>query len=204
MTSGSKLVLATIVVFLGACFAAAWVVIGRGFSARQSPSRIEALLARQARRLAVPRSAKQTRNPVSSSSEVLNEGMAHFADHCALCHANDGSGQTEIGQGTYPKPPDMRLAQTQNLTDGEIFYIIRNGVRFTGMPAFGELGKETEDEDSWKLVYFIRHLPDITTEEVERMEKMNPKSSAELEEEKEIERFLQGDDAQPAEKKHKH
>ena len=101
--------------------------------------------------------------------------MAHFADHCAFCHANDGSGSSEIGRGLYPKPPDMRAAATQGLTDGELFYIIENGVRFTGMPAFGT-GKEDAagEKLAWQLVLFIRHLPRITDEEISRMKQLNP------------------------------
>jgi hypothetical protein len=79
---------------------------------------------------------------------------------------NDGSGNTEIGQNLYPKPPDMRQAETQNLTDGEIYYIIHNGIRLTGMPAWGDPGK---DDDSWKLVLFIRHLPRMTSQEMKEM-----------------------------------
>ena len=63
---------------------------------------------------------------------MIAEGRDHFADHCATCHANDGSGNTEMGRGLYPKAPDMRLPATQNLSDAELFYIIENGVRLTG------------------------------------------------------------------------
>ncbi len=119
------------------------------------------------------------------------------------CHANDGSGNTDIGRGLYPKPPDMRQSETQSLSDGELYYIIHNGVRFTGMPAFGEETSNGQDADSWKLVYFVRHLPMITAQELEEMKKMNPKSPAELEEEDEIRRFLQGED-QPAGETHRH
>ena len=69
---------------------------------------------------------------------VLVANQPLTADHCATCQANGGSGQTEIGQNLYPKAPDMRLPRTQNLRDGEIYYIINNGVRLTGMPAWGE------------------------------------------------------------------
>jgi hypothetical protein len=93
-----------------------------------------------------------------------------------------------------PKPPDMRLAETQSLTDGEIYYIIHNGIRFTGMPAFGEDRGDKPDEDSWKLVHFIRHLPKITEEEIQAMKKLNPKSPADLAEEEQFRRFLAGED----------
>jgi mono/diheme cytochrome c family protein len=182
--------------------AAGWYFLGRGFSARDEPSSLEAAVALRLRSLATPRSARAAQNPVALTPEVLREALAHFADHCAICHANDGSGATEIGRGFYPKPPDMRQRRTQDLTDGEIFYIIHNGIRFTGMPAFGgEAGPEA-DEDSWKLVHFIRYLPQITADDLEEMKKYNPRNPAELQEEEELERFLRGEDIVPTPHKH--
>jgi hypothetical protein len=61
----------------------------------------------------------------------LREARAHFADHCAICHANNGNGQTPIGRNVYPKAPDLRASDTQTMSDGELFYVIRNGIRFT-------------------------------------------------------------------------
>jgi hypothetical protein len=89
----------------------------------------------------------------------------------------------------------MREADTQKLTDGELFYIIKNGVRFTGMPAWGDPESTTDDESNWKLVHFIRHLPRLTAEELEEMKSLNPKTRAEWEAEAEEARFLQGQDS---------
>src|SRR5208337_5054938 len=140
-----------------------------------NPSAIETYLARTARSISVPSSERDAKSPVAPTAEVLSEARAHFADHCAICHGNDGSGKTQIGQNFYPKAPDMRQSQTQKLTDGEIYYIIHNGIRLTGMPAWGT---DEKDEDSWKLVAFIRHLPKLTPEELREMEQLNPKSEA--------------------------
>src|SRR5262247_4503620 len=167
-------------------------ILSRGISARAEPSAAEAFIARQLRHLAIPRAAREAMNPVPANAEVRMEAMEHFADHCAFCHANDGSGNTDIGKGLYPKPPDMKQAATQNLSDGELFYIIQNGIRFTGMPGFAT-PDGLHDQDSWKLVRFIRHLPMITDEELARMKDMNPKTPADLKEEEEIERFLEGE-----------
>jgi mono/diheme cytochrome c family protein len=167
--------------------------LSHGLSARDTPLPIEAFLARRLRLLALPREARRTQNPAPLTPEVLAEGRAHFADHCATCHANDGSGKTEMGQNFYPKVPDMRLPGTQRLSDGELFYIIQNGVRFTGMPAWGTGGREHE-EASWHLVHFIRHLPQLTSEEIQEMSRMNPKSPDEIREEEEEGRFLRGEE----------
>jgi mono/diheme cytochrome c family protein len=171
--------------------------IRAGFSARDEPWRIEAFFARHVRILAIPASARELRNPVPSSIPGLQQGMAHFADHCAICHANDGSGRTTIGMNTYPKSPDMREQNTQSLTDGELYYVIRNGIRFTAMPGWGE-GETVDDEETWNLVHFIRHLPAIRPDELEQMQDLNPKTSSELQEEERIRRFLAGDDGAAA------
>src|SRR5262245_2799950 len=176
----------------------------RGVSARREPDRIETLIATRLRRFAIPRPGRDMRNPVRQNTEVLSQAMEHFADHCSFCHANDGSGNTPIGKGLYPKPPDMRQANTQSLTDGEIYYIIQNGVRFTGMPAFGD-ADNPRDEDTWKLVHFIRHLPSISEQELARMKDLNPKTPADLQEEEEIRKFLEGgSQEQPSSNGHKH
>jgi cytochrome c553 len=174
------------------------VTIGRlkGLSTREEPSATERVLARAARQLAIPRDGRAAVNPVSFSLEIWAESRAHFADHCATCHANDGSGQTEIGQRMYPKAPDMRLPETQELTDGELYWIIENGIRLTGMPAWGPGGGG--DLDTWKLVHFIRRLKDLTPEQLEEMKALSPRSPAEIREELEDQRFLSGEPVEPA------
>ena len=166
---------------------------GKGFSARDQPSHLETVVATQFRKLAMPRDARDRKNPVAASPEVIEAGLTHFADHCATCHANDGGGDTAIGRNLYPKAPDMRLAATQDLTDGELFYIIENGIRLTGMPAWGT-GTPEGETSSWHLVHFIRRLPKLTPEEIARMEDLNPKSPDEWREAQEARDFLEGRD----------
>lgn len=169
-------------------------VATNGFSAKAEPTAVEKFVARAARRLAAPTSLKSRQNPAPNTNDVLAEARAHWADHCATCHANNGSGDTEIGRNLYPRAPDMRKADTQDLSDGELFFIIENGIRLTGMPAWGE-GTAKSEAASWKLVRFIRHLPQISEDEEREMQKLNPKAPAELEEEKEVEDFLKGGDS---------
>ena len=135
-------------------------------------------------------------NPVAFSPDVWAEARAHFADHCATCHANNGGGNVEIGRNLYPRAPDMRLPDTQQLTDGEIYWVIENGVRLTGMPAWGDGGPN--DLDTWKLVWFIRHLNHVTPEDLKEMKGLNPKTPSELEEERQDQQFLGGQDDTPA------
>src|SRR4029453_10457364 len=149
-------------------------VVATGLSARPVPGSIETRLARAVRRWAGPRDVGDRTPPLPPSAEAIAEARDHFARYCATCHANDGSGDAPIGQALFPRAPDMRQAPTQELTDGELFYIIEYGVRFTGMPAWGD-GSPKGEELGWKLVHFIRHLPKLTPEELMRMERQNPK-----------------------------
>jgi mono/diheme cytochrome c family protein len=204
MTRTAKYLVLIVVIAIAAVGLLGWSALSQGFSARDEPGSIETYVAGRLRSMAVPRTMRDEKNPVTSNPEVLAGAMEHFADHCAICHANDGSGKTLIGRGLYPKPPDMRLSATQRLTDGELYYIIENGIRFTGMPAFGEESAGMGDEESWALVVFVRHLPQISVEEVEAMNKMNPKSPAELEKEERIRKFLEGDDIIPSGSSHEH
>jgi mono/diheme cytochrome c family protein len=163
-------------------------VLRRGISARKEPSAMETTVARAVRHMAIPKIDREEENPWATvaTPEVLKDAREHFADHCSLCHANDGSGKTEMGQYLYPRAPDMRLPATQNLSDGELYYIIRNGVPLTGMPAWGD-PKFDQDDDSWQLVLFIRHLPKLTADEIKDMEHYNPVGEMEREDEKEHE-----------------
>ena len=172
------------------------LLLHEGLSARPAPSAFEASIARSVRRLALPARARDQRNPLPPSERILTEGRAHFADHCASCHGNDGGGQTELGKNLYPRAPDLRATSTSDLTDGELFYVIENGIRFTGMPAWGAANRP---EESWKLVHFIRHLPRLTEEERAEMERLNPRSPEEWRELEDEEEFLRGGEPPPRE-----
>ena len=151
------------------------ILVRRGFSALATPSAIEEFAATTARKMAVPSSYRQLRNPIMTTPENIRAGMEHFSDHCATCHSNDGSGQSFFGKGLYPKPPDLRAVGTQNKSDGELYYTIQNGVRLSGMPAFSEAHTP---EKTWRLILFIRHLPQISPEELNEMKALNPKRQA--------------------------
>jgi mono/diheme cytochrome c family protein len=175
----------------------AYSVVRRGLSAHAEPSRAEEMVAGAMRRWATAQSVRDRTNPVQTTPEVIEQALAHFADHCATCHANDGSGDTSIGRGLYPRVPDMRLEATQSLTDGELFSIIEHGIRLTGMPGWGN-GTAEGERESWGLVHVVRRLPTLSPEEIERMEALNPKTVEQWREEEAARRFLAGDDAQSA------
>ncbi len=173
------------------------VLQGRGVSARPEPSGIEKRAALFMRSWLTPSTYKGLKNPVSDTEENFVAAREHFADHCASCHGNDGSGHTEMGRGLYPKAPDMRLPRTQELSDGEIFYFIENGIRLTGMPAW-TTGTPEGERASWQLVNFIRRLSKLTPDDLAEMEKFNPVSRQQIDEERRVEEFLNGGEPPPA------
>ena len=198
MRLARALVVVLAVIGLVAVVVAAWL-ISNGASARPTPGRLETIAARRLRTLAIPREIRARVNPVPLTDELIAGARAHFADHCAVCHANDGSGKTTMGEGMYPRVPDMRTADTQSLSDGELFFIIEHGVKLTGMPAWGNDTPESATA-GWQLVHFVRHLPKLTREELDEMESLNPKSPDELREQIKEEEFLKGSGEQPAAK----
>ncbi|MEO8482761.1 MAG: cytochrome c [Acidobacteriota bacterium] len=172
-------------------FIGAWLGRGMGFTSRGTPSPAETTIMRAARKWGIPAAMRDQPNPAGTSDVAMRGAMEHWADHCAICHANDGSGHAEMGHGLYPKSPDMRAAATQSMTDGELFYIIERGVPMTGMPAWGN-GTPEGEMASWELVRFIRRLPTLTETDLEEMRKLNPKSALQVEQEQKIDDFLSG------------
>ncbi len=191
MQRRTKLLLAiaaTLAILLAIAFLA---TLRHGFSAHDEPTRVEVVVARAVRHWAVPGELRDRKNPIPLTRDVLAEGRAHFADHCAGCHGNDGKGTSAMGAHMYPRTPDMTLAATQSLSDGELFSIIENGVRLTGMPGFGN-GTAESAAGSWRLVHFVRHLRQLTPAEIAEMERLNPKSPDEWKQLQQEEEFLAG------------
>ncbi len=170
--------------------AAIWVR-GSGMTSRRKAWPFEEWGARAMRSFFMPGAVRNTPNPVPDSPEAIRAGMAHFADHCASCHANDGSGDVAMGHAMYPPAPDMRKAPTQAMADGELFYVVEHGVPLTGMPAWGN-GSPEGERSTWELVRFMRHLPKLSAEEIKEMELLNPRSPAEANRAKDIRDFLSG------------
>jgi predicted CXXCH cytochrome family protein len=150
-------------------------VIRRGFSATAEPSVAEKVVARAIRNFGIPARARDEKSPLPPSPDALRIGRDRFLADCAGCHGRDGSGVSSMGRNLYPKPPDLRAPDTQALTDGQMHYIITNGVRMTGMPAWPE-ADHGRVGDAWRLVLFVRSLRPLT--DAERQEEAHAVASA--------------------------
>src|SRR5271163_2268423 len=136
----------------------------RGFRATSTPSAFETIAARSIRDFAIPRAERHKKNPDANDWTAIQQGREDFLARCASCHGVDARGRTPIGVNVYPRVPDLHSDATQHLSDGEIHYIIENGIQLTGMPAMPSAHRESAAE-SWKLVAYIRSLRSPTREE---------------------------------------
>jgi mono/diheme cytochrome c family protein len=131
-------------------------------AATQPPGRLEKAVARYAVDRSIARRASGAKNPLSSSPEVLREGLSHYRENCLGCHGAPGVDAAEYGQGLNPAAPDLTLPRVQENPDGQLYWIVANGIRMTGMPAFAPTHRE---EEIWMIVAFLRHLPEISAAE---------------------------------------
>ena len=177
------------------------LMLENGFSARDEPTVVDAFVARWWRRLAVPAEERGAKNPLPATPDVVARGREHFAADCAACHGSDGRGGTRLASGLYPKPPDLASAATQSLTDGEIFWVVQNGVRLSGMPAW-KPDSEQQDQSTWEIVHFVRALPRLSVKDAEAMQAMRPRSPREIEDDEAARRFLGEPPSRPAEDAH--
>jgi mono/diheme cytochrome c family protein len=105
--------------------------------------------------------ASGAHNPIPVTSENLRDGEREYNEHCAVCHAFDGSAETRIGGDFHP--PIVRLARgAPGLADGQFYFILSNGIRLTGMPGFG---REHSPDELWKIILWVRHFPNLSPQE---------------------------------------
>jgi mono/diheme cytochrome c family protein len=134
---------------------------GYNVAATNPPGKTETRFAAFALNRAIQKRAPAKANPFTKPEDV-RFGLVHYKENCLDCHGAPGVEESEFGQGLNPPAPDLTLPAMQRMRDGELFWVVSNGIRMTGMPAFSPTHKEDE---IWKMVAFVRHLPEITKEE---------------------------------------
>src|SRR5258708_853740 len=141
------------VVIVGALLAISYFSL----SALPEPSSMENHLATSARRLLVRRGSSEAIPTVPAKlAASIEEGDKLYGTDCAACHGLDGHKPTDAGRWMYPRAADLTSREVQQYSDRELFWIVRNGIRFSGMPAFGNV---ESDDHIWNLVHFVRTLP---------------------------------------------
>lgn len=148
----------TLAALVAAAAVFAYVFVLRdGLAADRAPTRVETALARHIVRLSIPATHRSSQNPFTGDDDAWRDGSGRYTSECASCHGPDGHGGV-LGEAMYPPAPNLTSDDIQRLSDGALFAVIRNGIRWTGMPAFG--GHQTP-EATWKLVAYVRHLPAV-------------------------------------------
>ena len=130
-------------------------VTSGGLTARQKPSAFESLVAQTLVDFSIPKTVKALKNPLSDSTDP-SIGRDLYQRNCEVCHGYDGNGKTAAGAGLYPPPLSLsrHALETRKRTDGELFYLIQNGIRNTAMP-----GWQLPEQQIWQLVAYVRNLP---------------------------------------------
>jgi mono/diheme cytochrome c family protein len=132
------------------------------FSASKPPGRLEQRLATFALNRSIARRAAKVANPFARSPEAVAAGLALFKTHCVDCHGAPGVDPTEAGASLNPPAPGLTLPRVQARSDGELQWIVSNGIRMTGMPGFGG---SRSGEEIWQLVAAVRRLPRLSPQE---------------------------------------
>src|SRR5580692_11019501 len=127
-----------------------------GCKAGKQPSQAETSLANAAKDVVIPLEAGEMKNPLPETDEVVSQGQEVFLGSCAQCHGADARGDTNVGRNMAPPAMDLSSPHVQHWSDAELFWIIQNGVRLTGMPSWRS---SISDSDTWKLTRFIHSLP---------------------------------------------
>ena len=146
-----------------------WVALAGGwfnFTATREPGFVEGTVAPWAYDRWIESNAKAQENPIQSQSQAIAAGLEHYRGTCLQCHgAPDVKGEA-FALGMSPSPPELSGSEVQELSDSELFWVIKHGVRMTGMPGFGPHHTDTE---LWQIVTFVRHLPELSSEETEAL-----------------------------------
>jgi mono/diheme cytochrome c family protein len=115
----------------------------------------------------VEHNSKNVSVPDLTDSSMLKEGFEHYNEMCVSCHGAPGNEETELSKTLNPPAPYL-VEVTKKMHPRELFWITKNGIRMTGMPAWG---KTHSDEKIWAIVAFMETLPNMTSDEYEKMER---------------------------------
>ncbi len=145
----------------------AWVYSGTfDVSSAASPSAVEDWLLSTIKERSIARHARGIEAPLLSDPARVRQGFELFRSQCVTCHGAPGVSPDDLAMGLTPVPPSLDFPRVQKATDGELYWVIKNGIKFTGMPGFGFANSE---EDIWSLVAFMRRLPELKPSDFESM-----------------------------------
>ena len=155
-----------LVVLIALALAAVAVIVGFTqikLEALEEPGQVETFLATRVKHLLIHRSSREGIPTAPTNVQAsVEEGRKLYATDCSMCHGSDGHSPTDFGRWMYPRASDLTSSLVQNYSDRELFWIVKNGIRLSGMPAFGRV---ESDEHIWDLVRYVRTLRGTAPEE---------------------------------------
>jgi mono/diheme cytochrome c family protein len=113
----------------------------------------------------VHRRAEQVQAPKLDDPDLIRTGLIEYHELCVVCHGAPGVPISPVGQGLNPTPPELGQ-ESAGEDAGELFWITKNGIKMTGMPAFGVTHS---DEEIWAIVAFLTKMGDLSPQEYQRM-----------------------------------
>ena len=148
-----------LIVFIALVVAAVIGIVGFTqirLDALQEPGHLETVVATQAKHLLVRWNSREGIPPAPANLQAsIEEGGKLYGTDCAMCHGSDGHTLTDNGRWMYPRASDLTSSAVQHYSDPELFWIVKNGIRLSGMPAFGRV---ESDEHIWNLVHYVKTL----------------------------------------------
>jgi mono/diheme cytochrome c family protein len=136
--------------------------------------RLDHWLSRVSRR-SIEKHASSSTNPYAADPGAAAAGLAHYRENCLACHGARDVDTAEFAKGLNPGPPMLDMDDVQKMSDGELFWVVANGLRATGMPAFAPTHSPRE---IWQIVSFVRHLPRLSEAEASALKKGQPDEAA--------------------------
>ena len=157
---GKGFVLGLVAAILALVAASYFLVTGGALPAGQDskPGNLEKWAAKKSLQATMRREAQGLKSPLQPTDENLTAGIALYRFHCQVCHGGAAGGVSAIAKGLTPDPPQLAKHGVEDDPEGEIYWKVAHGIRFTGMPAFGETLSGSE---MWQIALFAKHMDSL-------------------------------------------
>ncbi len=129
-------------------------------------SKITSWILETARDQSIHFHSREIQAPPLKDPKMAKGGFKEFHEMCRQCHGAPGQQKAEFAQGLYPNPPDLTSKEMKGLDERELYWVVKNGIKMSGMPGFGPTH---EEEELWAIVAFLKQLPGIQAKEYEAL-----------------------------------
>lgn len=150
---GWAIVVLVILIVIGAI---SYWIVSFDISAVQNPGAMETSIAATMRGWYIGREARDIPAPIlANNASSVSQGEGMYGMECAQCHGKSGHEPMPIGKSMYPRVPSLSSSTVQQMSDKELFWVIKNGVRLSGMPGFAKINSDLE---IWQIAFYVHSL----------------------------------------------